>query len=154
MTAKDRAKALVAQYRKDSLPYDIEQFITYTILDANKQARAEVLAAYVKHECYGCESGWPVWKEGNSWWHPLDKTKGAGVTEDCKASWLRDLQPAASDLEELLGLSRLEGQIAEHGPPFYCSSCRYHSEAPKSWGPCERKAELEKARASEESTGS
>ena len=67
-----------------------------------KQARAEVLAACTKHECYGCKSGWLVWKEGNSWWHPFDKTRGAGVAEDCKASWLRDLQPAASDLEELL----------------------------------------------------
>lgn len=38
LLAKERARNLVIQYRKDSLPYDIEQFITLAIQDAEKAA--------------------------------------------------------------------------------------------------------------------
>jgi hypothetical protein len=139
LSAQERAKAIVSQYRKDSLPYDIDQWITYAILDANKQGWAEALAACIAKVKRRIQLA----QDGGLPGDMQDESLLALVRKD-----LEQLQPAAKDLEELLREARLEEHKA------VCADCNATVEAdwpnptkfklPKL---CQRLAGLEKARA-------
>ena len=137
MNAQERAKILVSRFRKGSLPYDMEQWACYAIMNAEKQAQVEVLAACIRR---------------------IEHLRGKWSQDDDRAQWalirageeLEELQPAAKDLEELLRKAKLEEHKA------VCADCNAVVEAdwPRSTKfklpkPCQRLAELEKARAKE-----
>ncbi|KKK90194.1 hypothetical protein LCGC14_2725490, partial [marine sediment metagenome] len=91
MNAEERAKILVSRFRKGSLPYDMEQWACYAIMNAEKQTQAEVLAAC--NEVIGKYS---------TQYGALDASNNTFRTCRELAKQIAAIQPAAKDLEALL----------------------------------------------------
>ncbi len=121
--------------------WSLSHIFTRKVDDALKQAQAKVLAACIKAA-----------DEHNSFNHD-DGSPCSGYCGEIIASKIRSLQPAASELKELLRKAELKGRLDEYrdvhgnsllgGPccTMECRGCEHIRELER---------ELEKARASEE----